>query len=175
MTLNANHVWKATPGCRILIIDSGAVRFDFPVDWIVHSGEKQTLLLDRCPPDESSYIGLRWRRISAKETALPVGFLVEHSSVAELRPIVQRGDVIRISRPPLEAAWIQLKVIDGKREMCSRLCVARGGCTQAIIVAEFAAADELVFFPVWETLLRTLAVGDYIADPSTGRKYEQRG
>jgi len=175
MTLDANHVWKASPGCRILIVDSGAVRFDFPSDWIIHSGTKQTVLFDRCPPDQQSFFGLRWRRISLQEAAVSLGCLVAHSSVAEVRPIVERGPLIRIFRPPLEVAWIQLKVLEGGREVCTRLCVARGGCTQAIIVAEFGSVDELRFFSVWETLMRTLAVGDYIADPLTGRRYEQRG
>src|SRR5262249_36211727 len=73
LSLSANHVWKATPGCRILVVDSGAVRFDYPADWIVRSGTKQMLLLDRYPRHEPSYIGLRWRRISLAEASLPVG------------------------------------------------------------------------------------------------------
>jgi hypothetical protein len=109
------------------------------------------------------------------EVTVPVGYLVANSSAAELRPIVSRGDVIRIFRPPLEAAWIQLRVIDAGRERCTRLCLARGGCTQALILSEFQPADELAFFNVWETMMKTLAVGDYIADPATGHRYEKRG
>jgi hypothetical protein len=175
MALDASHAWKATPGYRILLVDSGAIRFDFPIGWIVHRGTKQVLLLDRYPPDERSYIGLRWRRILPAEATIPLEVLVSKSSIAEQRPIVSRGPVIRLFRPPLEAAWIQLQVIDRGRQMCTRMCVARGGCTQAIILAEFHSADEVKFFPIWETFLKTLAVGDYIVDATTGRRYEQRG
>jgi hypothetical protein len=83
--------------------------------------------------------------------------------------------VVQLLRPPLEAAWVQHHVVDGNRRLCTRMCVARGGCTQAIVLAEFAKEDELAFFPVWETFLKTLAVGDYISDPTTGRLREQRG
>jgi hypothetical protein len=175
MALDSNHVWKATPGCRILIVDGGAVRFDYPAGWLVHSRINQILLLDRLPPDQPSYLGLRWRKISRQEAALPLKYLVANSAVAEQRPIVKRSSVLQVLRPPLEAAWVQHHVVDGNRLVGTRMCVARGGCTQAIVLAEFAVEDELAFFPVWDTFLKTLAVGDYIADPTTGRLREQRG
>ena len=175
MALDSNHLWKASPGCRILVVDGGAVRFDYPANWLVHSRQNQVLLLDRLPPDQPIYIGIRWRKLSRQESALPLGYLVANSASAEQRPILQRGPVIQVFRPPLEAAGVQHRVNDGEKHKCTRMCVARGGCTQAIVLAEFPGEDELGFFPIWETFLRTLAVGDYIADPASGRLREQRG
>src|SRR5438034_10691683 len=110
MEVGSDHGWKAAPGCRILVIDGGAVRFDFPREWIVHSGANQVLLIDRHPPNDRSYIGLRWRRLSAAETAVPLPFLVENSTLAEQRRVIHRGEIVRIFRLPLEVAWVQLRV-----------------------------------------------------------------
>ena len=45
----------------------------------------------------------------------------------------------------------------------------------ATIVFDFWPEYELDFHDPWATLLETLAVGDYIEDPATGRRREKRG
>ena len=44
--LQSGHHWKASPGCRILLIDSGAVRFDYPSKWVVRPTAKYVFLID---------------------------------------------------------------------------------------------------------------------------------
>jgi len=77
----------------------------------------------------------------------------------------------------MEAAWIQMQFhnpADG-RNTCSRVCLARAGCTLAIIVFDSLPEDELALYGIWNRFLETLMVGEYFADPVTGRRREQWG
>ena len=93
------------------------------------------------------------------------------------RPANFRGPVIGVYRPPMEAAWREMRYIDSVqgREASTRVCLARGGRTLATIVFDFWPEDELEFHDPWTVLLETLAVGDYLEDPATGRRREKRG
>src|SRR5213075_734687 len=95
----------------------------------------------------------------------------------EDRQVLQRGEAIGFHRWPLEAAWLQLRVVDPAfcREKSTRVCVARADRTQALIVLDFHPEDDQFLDGIWNTLMDTLAVGDYIADPTTGRRRMRRG
>jgi len=122
-------------------------------------------------------LGLSWHVIPHSAMHLPLRSLLLNGSATEKRQIVQFGGICEIARPPLEVAWLQMRVADisEKREMCTRMCVARMECTQAVMLFEFRPEDELAVFGIWETLLATLAVGEYIADTKTGERREKRG
>ena len=174
--LNPSHVWKAAPQHKILVIDGGAVRFDFPRDWVVLPRARHVCLFDQLPSYRCA-LAISWRHVPPETAALSVGYLMNQTYSAELRPILHRGEVIRYFNIPLEAAWIQLRVMDleERREALTRMCIARAGCTQALILFDFWPEDELKLFDAWETVLRTLVVGDYIEDPTTGHRREKRG
>ena len=108
---------------------------------------------------------------------MPLSSLLEQGALTETRTVVRNGGLNRIMRPPLELVWMQLRVVEGEdgREGITRMCLARGGCTQAVILCEFSPENEERLFPLWQTLLATLAVGDYIADAATGARLERRG
>jgi hypothetical protein len=110
---------------------------------------------------------------------IPVTDLLREITIpdTDTRPITHRGPIHQIFRPPLEAAWRQMYFEEPvrHREACTRLCLGRGGLTLATIVFDFWPEDELQFYSAWNNLLETLAVGDYIEDPTTGRKREKRG
>jgi hypothetical protein len=173
------HRWRAKPGCRILVMGGGAVRFDFPKDWIASVASQYIRLVDREPPHDKCGLMLSWRQISARIAAVPMDYLVREITISEFetRPIVRRTPVIPVFRPPLEAAWRQMHFIDDRRrrEGCTRVCLARGGCTWATIVFDFWPEDEIRLHSAWTTILETLAVGDYIDDPLTGQRREKRG
>ena len=175
--LEANHVRKASPGCRILVLDGGAVRLDIPKAWVFHARDNHVLIFDREPLHNRCSLGLSWHRIPVESCATPLSLLLAHGSTTETRPLLERGPIRQVMRPPLEIAWRQLKVQDDqdKCEMCIRMCIGRSGSTQAVFLFEFRPEDELLFFPAWQTLLESLAVGEYISDPATGRRYEQKG
>jgi hypothetical protein len=171
--------WQAKPGCRILVMGGGAVRFDFPKDWLACADSKIVHIIDREPPADRCSLMASWRHLSMPMAGVRMEHLLQQVTVqsSDSRPIVQRGGVISFSRHPLDAAWRQMHFLDERRggEACTRVCLARGGRTLATIVLDFWLEDELRVHSVWTTMMETLAVGDYIDDPITGRRREQRG
>jgi len=175
--LNPGHGWKAAPGCRILVIDGGAVRFDFPADWTVVSTPKYVVLVDQAPPHNRTLLAVAWRRFPITAWGIPLLPLVSEAAMAESREVLHRDEPMSFIRPPVEGAWIQMRVADPvhQREMLTRICLARADCTQALMIFDFWPEDESTLHSVWTTLLATLTVGDYIDDPRTGRRRAQRG
>ncbi len=169
--------WNAKQGYRILIADGGAVRFDFPEHWLAGIDEGRVLIVDRQPPLDRCGLMVSCRQITALMSQFPMDMLL--SDVTETgnnRRITFRGPIIRIFRPPLEGAWRQMLFMDPRgREACTRVCLARGGRSLATIVFDFWPEDEVHMHLPWMTLIETLAVGDYIEDPATGRRREKRG
>jgi hypothetical protein len=176
---DAQHAWKARPGCRILVMGGGAVRFDFPQNWMAGLNSQYLQIVDRVPPDDRCGLMISYRMVSMRVAAYPMRELVSEITSIDSpdRPAVWRGPIVCAHRLPLEAVWRQMQFIDPrqKREACTRVCLARGGRTMATIVFDFWPEDELMFHEAWMTLLETLAVGDYVEDEVTGRKREMRG
>jgi hypothetical protein len=160
-------------------MDRGAVRFDFPRDWIASANSKYIRIIDREPPDDRCGLMVSTRQISGHMMGIPIDHVLREATAEDSkdRPVLHRDQIISVLRPPLEAAWLQMLFRDclHQRDACTRVCLARGGCTLATIVFDFWPEDELRFHSAWITMLETLAVGDYIEDPITGRKREQRG
>jgi hypothetical protein len=175
LQLDPSHQWKARPEHRILIVDGGAVRFDFPKDWNLYSGPKYVALFDASPLDYTCVLTVSAKRISISQAMIPFGLYVREITQPD-EPGVHYGNVIRIFRPPLEAAWFEMRFFDPYgRAACKRVCFARAGCTRALITFDFRPHDELRMFRPWNTVMETLVVGDYVEDPVTGRKREKRG
>src|SRR5262249_45931198 len=120
---------------------------------------------------------ISWRRTPLGASGIPLALLLTEAAAAETRPVLDRKSPRGFFRPPLEATWTEMRVLDPERslEICTRLCLARADSTQALLMFDFRPEDELDVFPVWNTLLATLSVGDYLEDPATGRKRAQRG
>jgi hypothetical protein len=175
--LQSGHEWKAAPGCRILLIDNGAVRFDFPRDWVVRSTPKYVFVIDRYPPDDRCLLAVSWRRIPARALTVSAASLLDKLAPPETRPEDHRGKTVRVFRPPLEVAWTETRFIEPLygSEVCTRMCVARAECTQTVLLLDYRAGSESVVDAFWKTLLDTLVVGEYIEDFRTGRKYAKRG
>ena len=175
--LAPNHVWKAAPGCRILVIDNGGVRCDIPRDWIVYSPNRHVFVIDRFPPDNRCMVAISCKRVSTEVMAISAMWILEEWIQGEDRRVLERSRPFRFHRWPLEVAWLQLRVLEAAtgRERITRVCLARADGTQALIVFDFQRQDEAAMGWAWNTLIDTLAVGDYIEDPSTGRKRIKRG
>jgi hypothetical protein len=160
--LTENQVWKATPGCRILLLDGGAVRFDIPTTWTVVPREHHILLFDDSPPNTRCSIGLSWHQLPLA-SEIPLSILLDHAVSAEKRRVIHRTAITHLVRPPLQVVWLQLRVFDNSEncDMCTRMCIARSGGTIAPVLFEFRPEDEVAVFPVWQTFLSTLAVGEF--------------
>lgn len=175
--LAPNHVWKAAPGCRILVVDNGGMRCDIPYDWIVYCPRTHVFAIDRFPPDNRILLAISCRRVSSEIIAIPLRRILEEWVTGEDRRVVERGLPIRFHRWPLEAEWMQLRVrgSEPRQDKTTRVCVARADRTQSLIILDFHSVHEAAIETAWRTLMDTLAVGDYIADPLTGRRRIQRG
>jgi hypothetical protein len=157
-----NHIWKATPGCRILLLDGGAVRFDIPTTWTVVPREHHILLFDESPPNTRCSIGVSWHQLPLA-SEIPLSMLLDHAVSAENRRVIHRTEITHYVRPPLHVVWLQLRVFDASEncDMCTRMCIARSDGTIAPVLFEFRPEDELAVSPVWQTFLSTLAVGEF--------------
>ena len=180
LQFESSQAWKARPGHRILVIDNGALRFEFPSDWAISVDEKHVQLTRQPEPDDRCGLILSSRLSSPHVAGVPLNLLLDDITdlaSSDARTMIGRGPTIQLHRPPQEAAWIQMRFYNPEdaHETCSRICLARAGCTMAIIVFDFWPEDELALCGVWSTFLETLVVGEYFADPATGKRREQWG
>jgi hypothetical protein len=155
------------------------VRFDFPKDWLAGLDSKYVRIVDREPPNDRCSLLASCRTISPAIAGFPIRELLQEVTNEDNgeRRIGEWGPIITLVRHPLEAAWRQMCFLDPyqRQDARTRVCIARGGRTLATIAFDFWAKDEVLFHEMWTTFLETLAVGDYIDDPTTGRRREQRG
>jgi hypothetical protein len=171
LKLRKGHSWRAAPGCRIFVADRGAVRFDFPQDWVVVPESDCIKLHDKAPPDDDCTLAVSYMRLPPIDWAgLPVASLVETANEGDERPIYDFGPIHERRKGLMAIAWREMRFIDpnGNREARSRLCLAREGRIQALITFEFWADDEEPSNKVWETVLETLQLGESISDPTGG-------
>ena len=172
LTLRSGHGWRATAGCKICVIDRGAVRFDYPQEWIVIPGERSVRLHDNEPPSDNSRLEVSYLRLPPIDWGgLSLATLVEAGMPGEERSIQTRGPITEVRRGDLELAWREFGFVDSaaNREARSRICIARRSNLQCLITFDFWATDLPSCDPVWDTVLATLELGEYIADPQRGR------
>jgi len=117
------------------------------------------------------------RRVSSEVIAIPLRQILEEWVLGEDRVVVERNEPVYFVRWPLQAAWMQLQVKSQvpARDKTTRICVARADRTQALIILDYLSSDETFVEKAWETLMDTLVIGDYIADPLTGKRRMRRG
>jgi hypothetical protein len=175
--LAPNHVWKATPGCRILIVDNGGLRCDIPHEWIVYSPKTHVFAIDRFPPENRVLMAISCRRVSSEIIAIPLRRILDEWVLGEERGLVETTEPVYFFRWPLQAAWTQVRVKSQETavDKSTRVCVARADRTQALIILDYHTRDEDSVEKSWDILMDSLVVGDYIADPRTGRKWMRRG
>src|SRR5437588_10282757 len=65
-----HHGWRAKPGHKIFVADRGAVRFDFPDDWITTPGEQSCVFKD--PGDNCVLEVSHWRLPPIDWSGLPL-------------------------------------------------------------------------------------------------------
>src|SRR2546421_12305260 len=59
LKLKEGHGWTSAPGCKIFVADRGAVRFDFPQEWVViPTPEGSIKFHDRRPPNDDCTLQL---------------------------------------------------------------------------------------------------------------------
>ena len=86
------------------------------------------------------------------------------------RSLVFTKTLVHAKREGVELGWSEFRFVDPieHREAFTRLCIARGSNIQALITMDYWPEDAARFRPVWEEALRSLQLGKYIQDPTTG-------
>ena len=174
--LRPDHRWKSKPGYQIFVANRGEVRFDFPVGWVMAPGEDAHITIrDREAPDDDCLLQLSiWHLPEGVDwTGLPIARLLEEATNDDSRGSITRGEVHYEKRADLELAWFEGRWIDPSenRDAISRACLARGGDILPFITMDLWVDDLGRFGPVWDEVLRSLRLGDYVKDPRVGEVY----
>ncbi len=169
--LTEHHAWISRPGCKVLVLERGAVRFDFPQEWVVQPTDDSLHLYDKQPPDDNCRLAVSYMRVPDIDwSGLPISTLVEEAGRADPREPLSRGEIQEERRAGIEFGWRENRFEDAteKREACSLFCLARRGGVQALITFDFWAADRERSLRIWRTVLNTLEL-DRKYDAKTGR------
>ncbi len=164
--------WNTAPGYQTFIADQGAVRFDFPGDWLFEPSDKSLKFRDREPPDDTCILemsifrlppGPNWNELSLVK-------LLEDCNSGDHHEVIARGKTIYSKRGDMEVAWSEQRYVDPEehREARSRCLLARRGLIQPLITFAFWPEDAARHGPVWDELLRSLRLGEYVAFPIQG-------
>lgn len=175
LTLDRDHTWRAKPGHKIFVADRGAIRFEFPQDWLVEPGQGSIKFHDRPPPADECRLEVSLMYLPPIDWRdLPLARLVEEVVGGDERKIIGRGPVHQGQRGDLELAWTELAFIDQgeRREARSRICLARRGSVQSLITMDLWLDDASRFGPVWDEVLSTLELGQAIDNPVRGPAVE---
>lgn len=167
--LDSNYDWKTKLGNKVFVADSGALRFDFPAEWVLVPDTPAIKLYDRQPPDDNCLlevtvfhlpVGPDWR-------ALPLSEQLVTALGGDGDEVISRGEIVQVKRGDLEIAWLETRFIDPgeQREACSRTCLVRRSHIQALLTLSFWPEDSDRLAPVWDEILRSMRVGEYIAAP----------
>ena len=169
LPLPPNHGWQCAPGYTLFIGDRGAVRFEFPQDWL-HGPEDDGSIgfHDRKPPADDVSLRVSVLRLppgvnlAELNRELPVEKMIV-MAVKE-RPDENHhpfdGHVRRVAKPDADVCWVETKRVDpdANRLIRTRTCLARARGVQPIMTFENWADLSEQFDPVWDHLMATLRV-----------------
>src|SRR6266496_1579784 len=94
LELNKSHGWRARPGQKIFVADRGALRIEFPEDWVVIPDDDSIKFYDKQPPDDDCCLAVSYMRLPPVDlSGLPV------SEMLRWRWRAIRGQSIREARP----------------------------------------------------------------------------
>jgi hypothetical protein len=175
LPLDKEHHWTATPGCRIAVLDRGAIRFEFPQDWCCIPDNESVKFYDREPPEDNC-------RLSASRQDFPdagerSGLLRLINAIAEAdsRGLCRTAPVVDIRRGSLELAWAEYRFTASQlqRDAFSCFCFARGAGVHALLTFEYWEQDRDRFSPVWSHVIDTLTLGEFVVDPTSGARLQR--
>lgn len=172
-----NHVWKTAPGYKIVVIDRGAARVDIPGDWVVSVGDSGLEARNRPQPDDSALLQVTLlplpREIDWRD--IPLRPLFENAMEHGAKEVLGRGPIESLARPGLEGVWRETRFVDPeeRREAVSRCILARDSGIHIFITLSFWPEEEAACQPMWEEVLRSLRIGEYV-EATTGRPIKPR-
>lgn len=171
LRLTSGHGWRAQPNHKILVLDRGMVRFEYPETWFVELTEDGVKVHDKPPPDDDCVLGVsyhRWPAIAGQ--ILTVGALVRDAFRSDERSFSTVNAVIEDTRMDITMAWGEGRFFDSRidREACARLCIARNDEIQALMSFDFWLSDSDNCHARWLDFLASLQLGQWVADSARG-------
>ena len=169
LKLKANHTWKSQPGHSICVIDRGLVRFEYPSNWIVEPKDGAVHLYDRPPSVESCDLGVSIFHVPGEHVReMPLDDTLLAALVGDREPY-QQSEIRHISNFDTDVAWLEQRYVDTeyKRDARFRVALARGPAL-CLISMNYWSSRAAGLERVWDEVLRTLAFGEQIADPTAG-------
>jgi hypothetical protein len=170
LKLAGAHGWRAQANHKILVLDQGALRLEYPETWVVEMTDDCVKIRDRAPPDDDCALGVSYHRWPAVGAELVLGSLVQEAMRADERSFTQVGALHEETRMDIALAWDEGRFIDPRvnRDACSRLCLARKGEIQALITFDFWLSDFAACDVRWNAILASLQLGQRVDDLRSG-------
>src|SRR5262245_24808625 len=95
MMMPPDHAWTSRPGCKILVLDRGAVRIDYPQEWSVRPASDCMEVHDKPPPDDNCRLAISYLRLEPIDwSGLRLASLIEQGELADTRHIISRADIV---------------------------------------------------------------------------------
>lgn len=170
-----DHGWSARDGYKIFVADRGAVRFDIPNDWVVVPQEDGSIKFhDRTPPDDDGTLQMSVMYLNPKVdwSGLPPlsTMLADVSRDPEEGEVLGRGEIATVRRPGVDLAWKWTRYVDPteNREAFSRIALARERTIHLLLTFAYWASEAPRMVAAWDEVLRSMRLGEYIADPLRG-------
>jgi len=130
---------------------------------------------DHKPPADNCRLAVSLQRLPEVTDRFELGALVRSAAQGDSRGLHQTSDLCQIRRPSIELAWVEFQFtdLDLKHEARSRLCFARGAGVSALITLEFWQEDSERFIPIWDHVMNTLSLGEFILNPTSGSRVQR--
>jgi hypothetical protein len=172
LKLRKNHNWTGTPGYVVFVADRGAARFEVPQDWIITPGDDSIRFYDKQPPDDDCLLQFSLLRLNPQIdwTGLPLQELFNAAFQGDDREKIARGEPTHERRADLELIWREDVFLDPKEQREARecMCLTRSGTIMPFLTFVFWPEHEERARKVWAHVLKTLRLGQYVADPRVG-------
>ncbi len=171
LDLKPDHKWQSKPGYKIFVAGRGAVRLDVPADWIFEPDEKSFKFLDGEPPNDDCRLEVSFNLLPPNDwSGFPLANALKKIVKKESRNVIETGEIITVQRQTARIVWTQIKFIDTQedRPAYSRICIGLGSNVQCLITLDYWVDDAERLTPVWDEALRSLTLGLFISDPTTG-------
>jgi hypothetical protein len=171
--LKEGHGWTSRPGNNVFALGRGDVRFEFPGHFLIEPAPDNMSIRfhDAKPPDDNCTLAvsclhlndqINWSRFPLAD------MLVDEMKRDERNPFFVWNKAIEFRRARVRAAWGEIRFIDPNehREAHSRVCRALFSNVLALVTFDYWEADAAHMTPVWNTVMETMVMADYIEDPS---------
>ena len=187
--LPEDHGWRARPGNVVFVANRGAVHFEIPREWVIEPIGSTPAIYDKKPPDDNCRLqlsvfplppGMDWSGLPLAEMLQAALDGRPDDPEEEVDPTAERGEIVAYTKRGLEFAWTETRFIDKKeqRPALSRTLIARGNDVQILITFDIWEDDKARVLPVWDGVLRSLRLGEYVDDPLKGPRrqpWEDKG